>query len=107
MSHQCAWLVGAGPCGRRFVSFDKLITHLGDEHDAKGYSHRKLVCHWLTRMGPCKKDCRRHGIRRHIATHLKLSVDCDHCEKSYSRADTLRAHIKKKHAGASLPTAGL
>lgn len=97
-SYQCDWLVGGAPCARGFDTLNGLTTHLGDDHGARGHSDRELVCRWSTRMGPCNKVCRRRGFRRHISTHLKLSVNCDYCDKSFSRVDTLRAHIKTKHA---------
>lgn len=104
--YQCAWLVGDACCGQGFVTFDELVVHLGHAHDAQGPSHRKLVCRWWVRGGPCDKECRRHGFRRHIRTHFKFSTCCRDCGKRFSRVDTLRVHIKKEHTGASLP-AGL
>jgi len=76
------------------------MDHLGRAHDVQGSAARRLVCQWMIDTGePCGKKYRRDGFRRHIGTHVGLSVPCDEpdCGKSFSRKDSMRAHFKKEH----------
>ncbi|KAI9573237.1 hypothetical protein HD554DRAFT_1158339 [Boletus coccyginus] len=102
---QCQWLIGGIPCGQHFVTFDDLIVHLGCEHDVQGPAERKLVCRWWTHGESCGNQYRRDAFRRHIATHLNHSFPCTvtDCNKSYSRLDSLRSHIKKSHTNGLPP----
>ncbi|KAG8220494.1 hypothetical protein J3R82DRAFT_3191 [Butyriboletus roseoflavus] len=94
----CRWCTGDIPCTQAFLEFDDLIVHLRQAHDVQGKADRKLDCQWLMNTGYCgKKQLRRDGFKRHIATHIGLSVTCTECNKSFSREDTLREH-KKDHA---------
>jgi len=95
--YQCKWLVSGIPCHQRFANFDELMIHMGGEHDVQGSSDRKLDCEWFTSGRACGKKCRRDGIRRHIGTHVGDSVPCTHCDKSFSRSDSMRAHVKRHH----------
>ncbi|KAF8131954.1 hypothetical protein EV363DRAFT_1329552 [Boletus edulis] len=97
--NECKWLMGGVPCGQGFATFDGLILHLGREHDMQGSAERKLVCQWWKHTGSCGNQYRRDAYRRHIATHLSISFPCNAtgCNKSFSRVDSLRSHVKKKH----------
>ncbi|KAF8420564.1 hypothetical protein L210DRAFT_3574483 [Boletus edulis BED1] len=97
--NECKWLMGGVPCGQCFATFDGLILHLGREHDMQGSAERKLVCQWWKHTGSCGNQYRRDAYRRHIATHLSISFPCNvtSCNKSFSRVDSLRSHVKKKH----------
>jgi len=104
-ANQCQWLIAGLPCGQHFTTFDNLIAHLGREHDVQGPAGRKLVCQWGTYRGSCGNQYRRDAYRRHVATHLNHSFSCTvkDCNKSYSRADTLRSHMKKTHTSGLPP----
>ncbi|KAF8557864.1 hypothetical protein OG21DRAFT_1504849 [Imleria badia] len=99
-ANRCKWLMGDIPCGQSFAVFDDLIGHLGREHNVQGPAERKLVCHWCTHRGSCGNQYRRDAYRRHIATHLNISFPCTvtDCDKSFSRVDSMRSHVKKKHS---------
>ncbi|KAG9312295.1 hypothetical protein JVU11DRAFT_7605 [Chiua virens] len=95
--YQCLWGTNGIICSHVAIDFDELMLHLGRVHDVQGTAARKIDCQWLTERGICGMQYRRDGFRRHIGTHLGLSVPCIHCGKSFSREDSLRAHIKKCH----------
>jgi len=97
---QCMWFTGVAPCGEGFANLDDLFTHLGISHCVHGPANLRLNCFWLTNEGHlCGNDLRRDGFRRHISIHLGLRAACEVCGNSYSRADTLRRHLKE-HEGA-------
>lgn len=89
--------MGDIPCSEGFAEFDDLVVHLR-VHGVQGGAERKLTCQWLTKNGFCSKELRRDGFKRHIASHIGRSVSCPECDKSYSREDTLRDHMKE-HKG--------
>ncbi|KAI9571079.1 hypothetical protein HD554DRAFT_2078125 [Boletus coccyginus] len=95
---QCKWSPGGIPCNQVLADFDGLMGHVGHAHGVQGPAARKLVCQWMTDRGSCGKEYRRDGFRRHVGTHVGLSVPCTECGKSFSRSDSMRAHVKKDHS---------
>lgn len=70
---RCAWLAG-GICGKEFATFDTLIGHLRNAHDALE------ICQWLTDEGSCGKACCEDEFKLHILSH----VSCTECRKFFS-----------------------
>ncbi|KAN0081609.1 hypothetical protein V8E55_009233 [Tylopilus felleus] len=96
----CKWLVSGIPCHQGFPNFNELMLHMRNAHDVRGTADRKLDCGWFTSGGACGKNYRRDGFRRHIGTHVRDSVPCTEpkCDKTFSRSDSMRAHVKKRHS---------
>ncbi|KIJ11268.1 hypothetical protein PAXINDRAFT_101726 [Paxillus involutus ATCC 200175] len=95
--YECAWLVNHSRCGERFDTVPELVCHLGETHGARGAADKLLTCQWDTERGPCLADFQRRNFRRHLRSHLGITNVCEDCGRIYSRVDTLRSHVKKRH----------
>jgi len=99
---ECCWRVDKHRCGKILPEVD-LGPHLAADHDACGADTRRLICMWiiLTKDGSqslCGASFRRDNLKRHMAIHLgNQKYECSICQRTYSRADTLKGHYKKSH----------
>ncbi|KIK84610.1 hypothetical protein PAXRUDRAFT_831998 [Paxillus rubicundulus Ve08.2h10] len=97
--YECAWLVRNLRCGGQFATFAELVVHLGQAHEARGTAQKLLICQWDDGGGPCLSTFRRDNVQRHIRSHFRIRKFCEACGKSYSRADSLKKHVKNYHLG--------
>ncbi|KIK71852.1 hypothetical protein PAXRUDRAFT_672837 [Paxillus rubicundulus Ve08.2h10] len=95
--YECAWLEKRSRCGERFDTVSELVAHSAVAHDARGTAGRSLTCQWDTGEGPCSAKFRRDHFKRHLEAHLCITHICEHCGNAYSRADTLKCHMNKRH----------
>ncbi|KAF8845892.1 hypothetical protein BDN67DRAFT_108 [Paxillus ammoniavirescens] len=95
--YKCVWIVKQSQCGEWFSTLAELVVHLGGTHDARGTANRPLICQWDIGRGPCNAEFRRDNLKRHIQTHFGIVNVCEDCGKPYSRADTLKKHVKNHH----------
>ncbi|KAF8845889.1 hypothetical protein BDN67DRAFT_17 [Paxillus ammoniavirescens] len=95
--HECAWLEEHSRCGERFDTVSELVVHSAVAHDARGTAGRSLTCQWDIGRGPCLAKFRRDHFKRHLESHLGITHLCEHCGKTYSRADSLKNHVNLHH----------
>lgn len=80
-------------CNQCFANEYKLEDH------ARLEGHQTYIC---KEDGCPKRYCRRDVLRRHMATHTRPEISCEHCSKSnrkriFKRKDNLNQHIRIRH----------
>ena len=87
-------------CSTSCPSIDKYKAHLKNVHGIRNShtSGSKIDCP----VPGCPKKLREGSMMRHIILfHMNaIRVACPHCLTSYTRIETLRAHLDKKHGGS-------
>ena len=88
-----------GNCDEAFVLKRQLVCHQRDnQHESR---ERPFSCDH--KESNCRKTfILKKELRRHQRDHdPEKTVNCNVCEYSSSRRDTLNAHTTRKHAGVS------
>ncbi|KAF9235361.1 hypothetical protein BU15DRAFT_78109 [Melanogaster broomeanus] len=97
-AYECGWLVKGLRCREEFSTLHGLLRHLGDKHGVRGPANLRQTCQWHDGQDVCRDELKRGSFKRHVEIHLGLPKRrCEVCGRSYSRADSLNAHIKSRH----------
>ncbi|KAG9312296.1 hypothetical protein JVU11DRAFT_7606 [Chiua virens] len=108
-SYLCSWQPPDSTIQCHQIAHGRLafLHHLGTLHQASGSEDATIICRLLdSKTGStCDKAVKRGNLPRHVDTLYPLRYHCHYClaEKSFSRQDSWRKHIRNKHP-QSLPT---
>ena len=80
-------------CGRTFHLRGLLLNHMKMEHSAVSEAEAKFPCPECDDVFGSRKA---HQYHLNVV-HLKLSYDCEKCEKTFRDPDGLRQHERKVH----------
>lgn len=82
-------------CGKEFTRKSSLISHLKSKH---GTNELPFVCSKCPKRFNTEKKVKLHETV-HLPASLKLIHPCAYCDKKFSKAVNVQAHIKAIHHG--------